>query len=400
MKSKKSSTSSPSKSSPKIGVVIDRLNIGGVEKIAIEQVTALRKLGEDACLVVLREKAVVPNAFPELLRNISVIYLDQRLPKALRWSFQFPLFHFFSSFHLTYPLFLPFVVKKKEFDYLIVHGSYTCLTAVSLKKFRKIQFSAFIWDPSSYILERVYGNKVLAPLMSILKVAARRLDKFLINNMDNVLVGGPAHNAFIKKMNPKKKIVTIYPSVHPIRKPLKKDSYVLMATAWKRGKHPDYILEIVKAMPEIRIKMVGKWLENAYYVEFKKLVKQHGFGQQIDIIGEVSEAQLSNVYAHAAVVLQTNDDRGFGMPALEAAGRGTTFVIPRGQGVCKLFADGQDGFYTKEKDTKAIVQFLRRIVKDHKLAVSMGTRAWEKVIQNYSWQNHANQLKDIINKSL
>ena len=43
----------------KIGVLIDRLNFGGVEKIAIEEVAALRKINEDAHLLILRRKAVV-----------------------------------------------------------------------------------------------------------------------------------------------------------------------------------------------------------------------------------------------------------------------------------------------------------------------------------------------------
>lgn len=380
--------------------MIDRLNVGGVEKIAIEQVKALRKQGQDAKLVILREKAVVADAFADLLEDVPIVYLDQRLPKFFRLSFQFPLFNFFSSFHVTYPFLLPFVVKKKEFDYLIVHGTYTALTAVSLKKTRGIGFSAFIWDPASYILERVYSTKVLAPIMSTLKFMAKHLDKFLINNMDSVLVGGPAHNKFIKTMNPSKKITVIYPSVHPIKKLLKKSDYVLMATAWKRGKHPEYVLDVVEAMPEIRIKMVGKWLEKDYYDEFFASVKKRGFTKQIDIVGEVTEAQLANYYARANVVLQSNDDRGFGMPALEAAGHGTTFVIPKGQGVCKLFTDGEDGFYTKEKDTKAIVPILRRLQKNPTKAASMGAKGWEKVVENYSWANHAEALVSVVSRNM
>lgn len=383
----------------KIGILIDRLNVGGVEKIAIEQVTALRKLGEDASLVVLREKAVVPNAFPDLLKGVPIIYLDQRLPKIFKFSFQFPVFHFFSWFHLTYPFFLPFVTKKHEFDYLIAHGTYTCLSAVALKKIRKIQFSAFIWDPSSYILGRVYSNDFLRPVMWLLKKVAFVLDSFLINNMDKVLVGGPAHNKFIRKINPKKKIVTIYPSVHPIKKPLKKDEYVLMVTAWKMGKHPEYLVELLKKLPTVQVKMAGKWLDPEYRKSFEKLVKDNKLTKQIEITGEVTESQLAKLYSKAKVLLQTNDDRGFGMPAMEAAGRGTTFIIPKGQGVCSLFDNGKDGFYTKEKDTKRIVELLQRLFSDKDSAQKMGTRAWERVRDNYSWQQHAQQLTKVTKRS-
>jgi len=384
----------------KIGILIDRLNVGGVEKIAIEQVIALRAAGEDASLVVLRDKAVVANAFPDLLEGVPIIYLDQRLPKPLRFSFQFPLFHFFSSFHVTYPFLLPFVVKKGEFDYLIAHGTYTCLSAVSLKKRKDLHFSGFIWDPASYILDRVYSSSVMAPVMWCLKKTAYTLDKYLIRNMDIVLAGGAAHNDFIHKISPDKEIRVIYPSVHPIDKPKSKQDYVLMVTAWKDGKHPEYILEILKELPSIHIKMVGKWVDPEYRKWFEQEVEKSGVGKQLEIVGAVSEDELSELYANARMLLQTNDDRGFGMPAMEAAGRGTTFIIPEGQGVCSLFEEGVEGFYTKEKDTATIVKLIKRLMDDKKLATTMGLSALKKVKENYSWQQHAEELKETVKKAL
>jgi len=380
----------------KIGVVIDRLNVGGVEKIAIEEVKALRKLGEDARLVVLREKAVVENAFPDLLHGVPIVYLDRRLPRVLRFSFQFPIFHFFSSFHLTYPVLLPFVLQRNEYDYFIVHGTYTILSAASIKKWRGIGFSAFIWDPSSYILKRVYAGKFLVPLSRILDQLAISLDKYIINNMDVVLVGGTAHNAFIHQINPHKNISIIYPSVHPSRRLKKKEPYVLVVTAWKRGKNPEYLLDLVKKIPGMRIKMVGKWIDPLYKEEFESVVREHKLTEQIEVVGEVTESQLANIYSHAQVLLQTNDDRGFGMPALEAAAHGTTFIIPNGQGVCSLFTEGEDGFYTKEQDTEVIISRLKLVMDNPKLATKMGVSAWNKTTNTYSWKEHATRLMQVI----
>jgi len=384
----------------KIGVLIDRLNVGGVEKIAIEQVTALRKLGEDASLVVLREKAVVVDAFPELMKGIPVVYLDRRLPRIMRLSFPFPVFSFFSSFHITYPLFLPFVIRKNEFDYFIVHGTYTSLSAVSFAKTKHIRFSAFIWDPASYILTRVYKNKFFAPVLWLLKKIAYVFDKFLIKNMDNVLVGGSAHNDFIRSLNREKPIRLIYPSVHPAKKLFKKDDYVLMVTAWKDGKNPEYVLEIINKLPDIQIKMVGKWIDPSYKQQFEGLVREKGYTNNLEIVGSVSEVKLTNYYAHARVLLQTNDDRGFGMPAMEAAANGTTFIIPQDQGVCSLFVDSEDGFYTQEKDTGRITALLSKLMNNEDFATDLGAHAWKKVKSNYSWENHAKKLRQLVSDSL
>lgn len=380
----------------RVGILIDRLNVGGVEKIAIEEVKALRALGEDAHLVVLRQKAVVSDAFSDLLGDVPIIYLDQRLHRFLRFSFSFPMFHFFSLFHITYPLFLPLVVKRKEFDYLIVHGTYTCLSAITLKRRRSIPFSAFIWDPASYILDRVYKDKLPSVAFKPLKHIATSLDRFLINNMGCVLVGGTAHNAFIHSLSPQTPIKIVYPSVHPAHHLLHKEDYALVVTAWKRGKNPEYLLDIARELPTIHIKMVGKWVDPSYKEEFEGVVRANSLTAQIDVVGEVSEIELSRLYGCARVLLQTNDDRGFGMPAIEAAGQGTTFIIPEGQGVCELFVDGKDGYYTREKDTHRIVSLLEPLIKDKARCIEMGSRAWKKVKHSYSWERHAAALRDMI----
>lgn len=382
----------------KIGILIDRLNVGGVEKIAIEQVRSLIAAGHDAELVVMRKKSLVSNVFPDLLENIPITFLDSRLPSIFRASFRFPFFHFFASFHLSYPLFLPFVVKDKEYDYIITHGTYTAITAIALKKRRHIPFSVFIWDPVSYLLDRVYIDKIPAILFRIIKAIALPFDKYIINQTDSVLVGGRAHNDFIKALNPKKPIDVIYPSVHPAKKLERKDGSVLIVTAWKRGKNPEYLIQLIKSLPTLHIKMVGKWIEDDYKAEFEQFVLENQVADNIAILGAVSEEELSSLYAKASVLLQTNDDRGFGLPAIEAAAHGTTFIIPKGQGVCDLFVDGEDGYYTSEGDTSVIVSLLSSLLSNQKLASSMGKKAWNKVKQNYSWEQHAAELINIASR--
>lgn len=103
-----------------------------------------------------------------------------------------------------------------------------------------------------------------------------------------------------------------------------------------------------------------------------------------------------------SIVIPTyySDDRGFGMPALEAAGNGTTFIIPKGQGVCALFEDGKEGFYTAEKDTMAIIGHLKYLFESPEISVKMGNAALEKVRKNYSWKKHAEILQAEIRKCL
>ena len=114
----------------KIGILIDRLNTGGVEKTAIQQVKALQELGYDATLLILSKNAVVKDAHKELLSKIKVEYLDQQIPNLLQITFKFPYFAFLELFHFTYPILLSiFADTPQKYDLIISHGSYTTFSA-------------------------------------------------------------------------------------------------------------------------------------------------------------------------------------------------------------------------------------------------------------------------------
>jgi len=53
----------------KIGILIDRLNVGGVEKIAVQEVRALKEMNIDATLLVLSRKTIVKNALRACLKT-------------------------------------------------------------------------------------------------------------------------------------------------------------------------------------------------------------------------------------------------------------------------------------------------------------------------------------------
>lgn len=381
----------------KIGILIDRLNVGGVEKIAIEQVKALKNIGQDATLVILSKKAVVEDAFSDLLQGIPIVYLDDRIPSMLRISFRFPIFYFFSFFHIWYPFILPFFIKKREFDHVISHGTYTCFTAITIGKFCGIPVSSFIWDPIGYILEKVYISKFNKVIFGILLNIARFLDRLIVDNSKYVFVGGSAHNEYLQSLNFSKRIVLSPPSTH-IHIPIdgRKSTYCLLVTAWKEGKGPEYIIEILKNTPSLHIKMAGKWIDPVYQASFVLLLEKYGFSNRVDVLGSVSEQELITLYQNALFLFQINDDRGFGMPALEAAGCGTTFIIPRNQGVCALFEDGVDGFYTDEKDTTQITKKISLLIQNQNVAQEMGKKAFAKVKEKYSWEKHAQNLLSVI----
>lgn len=387
----------------KIGVLIDRVIPGGAEKIAIKQVQAFRELGFDATLLIInraRKEGLAEEPYKDLISTIPVTYLSDRIPRCLRFTFKFPFFSFFSLFHITYALLIPFKINKKEFDVVISHGTYSCFTAMNITRFKEIPYVAYIWDPINYILQKAYRSGPVRFLSPILLPLARYFDRKIVSEAKALLVGGNAHNEYFTQISDKK-IHVIPPSYDPIEKICdKKGDYVLAATAWKKGKDPEYFLRLLKIVPNLKLVMAGGWLSTAYEEEFRKKVEEHNLSQRIQIVGCVSERELVELYVGARALIQINDDRGFAMPALEAAACGCTFIIPKGQGVCQLFQDGFDGFYTNEKDTDHIVKLLKLLIENEKTALEMGHCAWKTVKKKYSWERHVLELLRIINPTV
>ncbi|HPN96149.1 MAG TPA: glycosyltransferase [Candidatus Moranbacteria bacterium] len=374
----------------RVGILINSIEVfGGIGKIAIEEVKNLRKLGVDAELLVFSDWGK-ENKYEEISCDIPIVRLPQRLPKSLRINRKVPFFTVWNFCHLFYPLYLPFYIKKGEWDLVINHESYLTFFLLRLKR-KKIKYIQFIWDPISYIIKRVYTKGILNYLNRTLYRIGLWLDHLFIRKSEMVLTGGQAHEEFIKKTGKKYKI--LYPSVYPQEKINEnREKFVFMMTAWKQGKNPEYVLELLEKMPELRIKMGGLWLDKNYEKSFRSLVREKKLEERIEVLGSISERDLNNYLSRATVLLQTNDDRGFGMPALETAACGCSFIIPEGQGVCNLFSNEKEGFFTREKDTERIISLLGRFLSDQVFARQMGKAAWERVKNNYSWRIHAQEI--------
>lgn len=381
----------------RIGVLIDSLKVGGVEKVAINQVRYLREIGQEAFLLVLRGDAgAQENIFEISNTKIPTIVLDERIPGFLKFSFRFPGFAFFSFYHISYSFILPFFVARKEFDFIVSHGSYTSFSAVAFKFINRIPFSIFFWDPIYYIVNRVYSGTFSTFLIKILSLISKVLDYLLIRFSAFILVGSEIHVGYFKKIYEHANIQLLVPGV-AIGTPAKsKGGYVFALTAWKLGKHPEYMLKLAKQLPDVKFIIGGKWLDPKLLLEFKNQMAKYNLSRQFEVLGYIPEGKLRRIYSHANVLLTTNLEKGFGLPVLEASACGTTFIVPIGSGVCKLFKDGEDGFFTKEHDTRQIVKKIKILTGANNIAAQMGMNAYDRVRQGYSWEAHAKNLLKII----
>ena len=160
----------------KIGILIDQLTIGGVQKIAIEDAKILQKLGHQAELLVLMRKGYKPQ-YKSFTKGVRVRFLSDSYSWPLKYSIKLPIFSFFSTLHILSPFLSRLAIKEKEFDIIISHGTTTCFTAQGIKRARHIPFLAAIHDPMDYILKKVYSQSPLKYIFPIIIPVLNRLEK-------------------------------------------------------------------------------------------------------------------------------------------------------------------------------------------------------------------------------
>ena len=381
----------------KIAVVIGQINkIGGVGIAAVSEVRELRKLGMDAELVVLKRRNDFDYKSAFQTDDIPVVFLTDSLPKFIGVDFKIPFFSFFSFFHLSSILWAPALIKKRGYNFILVHETYNCFSAIACAKRAKAKLLCYIWDPVSYIVPRIYGKKIPKLIFPLAMVLARIIDKYILKNCDVVLAGSNLHKDLFYSLDPRVKI-TILPAGTAIlpRLPSGRKRLIVSLTKWDRGKNPDFLLKIgLKLNGKFKFIIAGNWIDQKQKEAFEQKIGKMGLNRKIYVVGSVTEEEKFKLFSQARVLVHPIIE-AFGMMALEAAGCGCPFIIPKGSGVTELFINNEHGFFPEEGDLNSFVKKTDFLLNDEKTSLLMGRKAYNQAI-NYSWESHAKKIKKIM----
>src|SRR3990167_2005334 len=377
----------------KIGILIGQLaQIGGVGIAAIEEVRNLNKLGIKTELLVLY-KNPRSGFSSNSLADLPIRYLWDEFPGWAKINFNIPGFNFLSSFHLISPLVIHKIIKPKDYDLIIVHETYNCWSALKLKKKNDTPFIPFLWDPVSYILPRVYKDKMLGKFIPLLLPLAKHFDRQFVKHSYKTFVGSDLHLEklkFLVSTRDVKKIKIVYAGAHPQKKyPETNRKYLLALTKWDIGKNPDFLLEVIKLIDNNSIKLIvaGNWYSKQFKDGFIKKIQALRLDNRIIVVGRVSEQTKIELCQNAIALIHPIIE-AFGLFALEAAGCGCPVVMPKGSGVGNILTNEQAGFFPKEGDAQAFAKYLNYLIADKTKRNQIGKAAWE-VANKYTWLDHA-----------
>jgi len=276
---------------------------------------------------------------------------------------------------------------------------------VLLKRHKDIAFINYVWDPAQYIYNKVYSNSFHYMINRIMRSLLKKVDQYFLERADDIILGGAAHKKYIEMFS--SDFLICMPSVNIdehacclLDKAFYSEPYIFVMTAWKEGKNPEFLIDLTKKIPNLVIYMGGMWIDRVDKDRFKQILIEREACENIKILGTLSESELNYYYKNARAVLQTNDDRGFGMSALEGAANCTPFIIPEDQGVCDLFVNGEHGFFTKQYDINKICELIELFINDAEYSIMLGKKAFTNVKKYYTWDHHAKIISERITKCL
>lgn len=376
----------------KVGILIDALIPGGVQKTAIEEVRHLRRSGHEATLVVIRRGRYIYR-YEDILGDVPVLCLFDELPRPLRVSFPFPFFHFFSTHHLTAPMFAPMVLQEK-FDVVVSHATTTCLMAQQMWRRRKVPYLAFIWDPMIYVLGAAYSETGLRFLYPALFPWASRVERSFLDDALGVITCSNVHLKALKEVYDVESRV-VYPGCNPTKKvPRRRGDHVLSFTRWDRAKRPEFLLEIAKKLPKAEFLVAGAWTRLRDQKEFMKKVSDLKMEERMRLAPKLTKSDIPRLCAEARVWIHPIFE-AFGMGALEAATQACPMIMPRGSGATELFTHGVHGFFPNQGDADAYAKYIGGLMSDERLAWKMGHEAW-KTARKYTWEFHTQRLVEVM----
>lgn len=384
----------------KIALLVERMLPGSIPKLIGAEARYLKKSGHEVDVVSIMNGGLPSGSyqFREFLHDVTIREVPKEYPFAKYFDFKIPFFSFLSGYHLAGPFFVPRILETKEYDVVVSQGSLTCLTAYQIWRQRKIPYVAYVWDPFSYILDKVYSQRLPSPVFHQMYKVVSWLDRFIVENSLITLTPSASHANLLRSLTNKKKIEEVYMGcAHLDCIPQQRGNYLLAIDRWDKGNMPHFLLRIMeKTKVKSKLIVAGFSSEESIRQSFLEMRAKKGLTDRVEWLGPVSETELSKLYTNARAWLHPIEESSVSMPALEAAGHGCPIIMPKST---PLFEHEHQGFFPAEGNLDEYAQYVDRLSSDERLAWKMGHEAW-KVAKNYTWENHSKRLEEILLNTL
>jgi glycosyltransferase involved in cell wall biosynthesis len=157
---------------------------------------------------------------------------------------------------------------------------------------------------------------------------------------------------------------------------------VLCVAAKRRYKNQAALVEAMVGLPGVQLVLAGS--SGPYEGELRELAER--LGVSVTFVGWVGAGELEALYARADVFVLPSLQEGFGLPVLEAMGRGVPVACSNSSSLPEVAGDAALLFDPREPSQ--IADALRRVLGDGGLAARLRAAGLERA-REFTWERTA-----------
>lgn len=132
---------------------------------------------------------------------------------------------------------------------------------------------------------------------------------------------------------------------------------------------------------------------------YRSLSENMGLGKKVIFYGQADDQELLKLYGLANILVLPSIDRSeaFGIAALEAMACGIPVIASDLAGVRSVVSKKETGLLVKPGSVQNLADMMHYLLKNTKLARTMGQAGRKKVLDKYTWDIVGQKLNEIIN---
>jgi glycosyltransferase involved in cell wall biosynthesis len=127
----------------------------------------------------------------------------------------------------------------------------------------------------------------------------------------------------------------------------------------------------------------------------RRVARELGCADRLDIVGRVSTERLIQLYRRAALVVVPSRYEGFGLPAVEAMACGTPVVASRAGALPEVLRVGGGGVLVERDDPEALAAGIASLIDRPATRSELGALAHKRVDAVYAWPRVARATAEV-----
>lgn len=337
--------------------IIDTLEAGGAERMAVNYANALSETIDFSGLVATRKEGALLN---QVVNKVSYLYLNKNSVIDMKALFKLR----------------KFVIQNKV---QVVHAHGTSFFIAFLLKLT-LPSIKLIWHDH-------YGDSEFLSKRPLLAL------KISIPFFDGIIAVNQKLKVWAEQKIKCKNVVYLpnFPSkennvvAHTILKGILGNRIVCLANLRIQKNH-FLLLEVAKiakeSHPDWSFHLVGKDFEDTYSQQIKKRILEYNLEETVFVYG--SKQDIKNILEQSSIAILTSQSEGLPVALLEYGWNGIPVVVTNVGEMPLLIQDGINGFVAATNEPVLFYEYLINLMNSSELRNSLGNALNRTIRENYS----------------